>query len=164
MLKPIKYVFAFIITALVSQGIFSQEPGFEEALYLAKSENKKVIVDIYTDWCGWCKKMDKDVYENKSIKKITDKSFVIVKLDAEGTDKIKYNGTEYTEAGLALFFEAQGYPTTVFLEPDGKLIEYKYNNNTMKNLPGYFKADEFKKMLKFIRDEKYNDTDLSKIF
>ena len=163
MLKSIKYLVSFFIIALVSQSAQSQELTFEGALEKAKSENKKVIVDIYTDWCGWCKKMDKDVYENKSIKKITDKSFVIYKLDAEGSDKIKYNGTEYSETDLALFFEAQGYPTTVFLEPDGKIIEYKYNNYTMKNLPGYFKADEFKKMLKFIRDGKYKDTDLSTI-
>ncbi|HJY62843.1 MAG TPA: hypothetical protein VJ455_01700, partial [Ignavibacteria bacterium] len=74
-----------------------------------------------------------------------------------------YNGTEYTETDLALYFEAQGYPTTVFLEPEGKVIEYKYNNYIMKNLPGYFKADEFKKMLKYIRDGKYKNTDLSTI-
>ena len=148
----------------MSGSAYSQRSSFEKALEEAESDDKKIIVDIYTDWCGWCKKMDKDVYENKKIKKIIDKSFIVVKLDAEGTGKIKYNGTEFTETGLALYFEASGYPTTVFLEPDGEVIEYKYKNNTMKNLPGYFNADEFKKMLIFIRDGKYKDSDLSKIF
>jgi len=160
----INKIIGIIIIFFACGNLISQELSFKDALEKADSEDKKIIVDIYTDWCGWCKKMDRDVYGNNKIKKIVEKSFVLVKLDAEGTGKIKYNGSEYTETELALFFEASGYPTTVFLEPDGKLIEYKYNNYGMKNLPGYFNADEFRKMLKFIRDEKYKDTDLNKIF
>ena len=161
-----KYILisAILITAIFNLSVQSQELTFDESIKKAGSENKKVIVDIYTDWCGWCKKMDRDVYESKPVKKITNKSFVIIKLDAEGSNKINYNGIEYTETGLALYFEAQGYPTTVFLEPDGSVIEYKYNNYAMRNIPGYMRANEFKKVLKFIRDEKYKDTDLSKIF
>jgi thioredoxin-related protein len=154
-----------VIAAFLAGGILnSQELTFEQALEKAKAENKKVIVDVYTDWCGWCKKMDRDVYENKSIKKITNKSFIIFKLDAEGNDSIKYNGAGFTETDLAAYFEAQGYPTTVFLEPGGKIIEYKYQNQVMRNIPGYLDAANFKKMLKFVRDEKYKDTDLSTIF
>jgi thioredoxin-related protein len=160
----LKYFTVYFVFALIGQAVISQVLSFEEALEEADSEDKKIIVDIYTDWCGWCKKMDRDVYENKKVKKIIDKSFVVVKLDAEGMNKIKYNGNVYTETDLAVYFEASGYPTTVFLEPDGKIIEYKYNSYSMKNLPGYFNAEEFRKMLKYIRDNKYKDTDLSTIF
>ena len=157
-------ILSVIIIVFACGNLFSQELTFEAALEKADREDKKIIVDIFTDWCGWCKKMDKDVYENKKIKKIIEKSFIVVKLDAEGMNKIKYNGKEYTETELAVYFEASGYPTTVFLEPDGKVIEYKYKDYVMRNLPGYFNAEEFKIMLKFIRDGKYKDTDLSKIF
>jgi thioredoxin-related protein len=137
--------------------------SFEDALKKAKSEDKRVIVDVYTDWCGWCKKMDAEAYSNKEIKKIVEDNFIFVKLNAEGTSKIKYNGKDYTETELATYFEVTGYPTTIFLEPDGKLIEFKYDSMTMKSVPGYFKTDEFKKILNYFKDGKYKDVDLSKI-
>jgi thioredoxin-related protein len=51
----------------------------------------------------------------------------------------------------------------VFLNSDGSVIEFKYDNFVMNNLPGYYTADEFKKVLEFIKDEKYLDTDLSTV-
>lgn len=137
--------------------------AFEDALSKAKSENKILIVDVYTDWCGWCKKMDKEAYSNKDVKDMIAESFIFVKLNAEGTDKIKYNGKTYTETELAAYFEVTGYPTTVFIEPDGKQIEFNYDRSKMKNIPGYFKTDEFKKILQYFKDKKYKDTDLSTI-
>ncbi len=147
---------------LTSIASFSQNL-FEDALKIAKSENKRVVVDVYTDWCGWCKKMDGEAYSNKDVKNILADNFVFVKLNAEGTGKIKYYGKEYTETELASFFEVTGFPTTVFLEPDGSLIEFKYDKMTMKSVPGYFKTDEFKKILNYFKDGKYKDIDLSKI-
>jgi len=153
-------IFFFVISA---GSVSFAELTFEEALAKAKSENKKLIVDIYTDWCGWCVKMDKDVYGNAEIKKIVEENFIFVKLDAESKNKHTYSGKQYTEEELAAGFEATGYPTTVFLEPDGKLIEFNYDKSRLKNIPGYFKAGEFKKILEFIRDGKYKDTDLSTV-
>ncbi|CUT04904.1 DUF255 domain-containing protein, partial [Candidatus Kryptobacter tengchongensis] len=42
--------------------------SFSDGLKLAKSENKKVLIDVYTDWCEWCKKMDEEVYTNSTVK------------------------------------------------------------------------------------------------
>lgn len=148
---------------LLTGSIASAQNVFEDALAQAKSENKILIVDVYTDWCGWCKKMDKEAYSNKDVKDLIAESFVFVKLNAEGTGKIKYNAKTYTETELASYFEVTGYPTTVFIEPDGKQIEFKYDNSKMKNIPGYFKTDEFKKILQYFKDKKYKDTDLSTI-
>jgi len=160
----IRILTVFVLFLLMCAGSFSfAQLSFDEALVKAKSENKKLIVDIYTDWCGWCVKMDKDVYGNSEIKKIVEEKFIFVKLDAESKKKHTYSGKQYTEEELAAGFEATGYPTTVFLEPDGKLIEFNYDKSRMKNIPGYFKAGEFKKILEFIRDEKYKDTDLSTV-
>jgi len=163
MFKTVKILILLAIIALMSKGSFAQTHAFEQALKNAKEDDKKIIVDVYTDWCGWCKKMDAESYGNKDIKEIIEDDFIYVKLNAEGMEKIKYRGKEYTETDLAIYFEATGYPTTVFLEPNGKIIEYEYNKIKMINLPGYFKPKEFKKMLNYIRDEKYKDTDLSKI-
>ena len=136
---------------------------FEDALKKAKKEDKRVIVDVYTDWCGWCVKMDEEAYSNKEVKKLLKENFIFIKLNAEGTGKIKYKNKEYTETELATYFEVSGYPTTIFLEPDGKLIEFLYDKTKMKNIPGYFKTDEFIKILEYIKDGDYEDTDLSKI-
>ncbi|RPI17869.1 MAG: DUF255 domain-containing protein [Ignavibacteriae bacterium] len=162
-LKPVQLLFALMIVFFVSGNIYAQTGNFEDALKLAKEKNKKVIVDIYTDWCGWCVKMDKDAYGNNEIKQIIDDNFVMVKLDAESLNKIHYQGKSYTGEELAVKFEASGYPTTVFLSPDGDIIEYNYDKYKMKNLPGYFGAKEFKIVLEYIRDDKYKDTDLSSI-
>jgi thioredoxin-related protein len=150
----------FVLSGTV---VFAQNLRFDEALKTAKNENKKVIVDVYTDWCGWCRKMDKEAYSNSEIKKIIKDNFVVVKLDAEGSGKNKYNGKSYTDAALAEYFQVSGYPTTVFLDSKGKVIEFVYDKYRMNNLPGYYPADDFKKVLEYIRDEKYKDTDLSTI-
>jgi thioredoxin-related protein len=155
------YLLILVVIAGMNNIIYSQL-SFEDALAKAKTENKRVIVDVYTDWCSWCKKMDKDVYGNSEIKKIVKKNFVFVKLNAESSETINYIGRKYTGEELALYFEATGYPTTVFLEPDGSIIKFKYDSVTMKNIPGYFKKDEFKKILNFFKDGKYKDSDLSK--
>jgi len=152
-----------IVLGLNSGNIIAQKLSFDEAVKKAKKENKKVVVDVYTDWCGWCKKMDKNVYGNSDIKNIIEDSFVFVKLDAEGSGKNTYEGKAYTDGELAAYFQVSGYPTTVFLEPDGKIIEFNYDKFQMNNLPGYYPADDFKKVLEYIRDGKYKDTDLSTI-
>ena len=163
--RRIKYSFPAVLIALFAlSGTSFSQISFNDALAKAKLQNKKVIVDIYTDWCGWCKKMDADVYGNSKIKKIMKKSFVLVKLDAESLKELTYDGKQYSEMDLAVLFEATGYPTTVFLDSDGKLIEFKYDKTNMKNIPGYLEAADFVKLLKYIRDEKYKDTDLSTIF
>ena len=160
-----KFNLLYLIASFIAfSGIVHSQITLNDALVKAKKNNKKIIVDIYTDWCGWCKKMDADVYDNEKVKKIIKKSFVFAKLDAESLAEVTYNNMKYTEQDIALYFEANGYPTTVFLEPDGKVIEFKYDKTVMKNLPGYFGADDFRKMLNFIKNEKYKDTDLSTIF
>jgi thioredoxin-related protein len=146
-----------------SQAIYSQQLSFDEALKTAKKEHKKVIVDIYTDWCGWCKKMDREAYSDAGIQKIINDNFIYVKLNAEGSGVNNYNGKSYTDGELAEYFQVTGYPTTVFLDSKGKIIEFDYDKTRMSNLPGYYEIKDFKKILEYIRDEKYKNTDLSTI-
>lgn len=161
MIFDAKKAYLLIIAALFSVQTAYSQLSFNDALTKAKDENKRVIVDVYTDWCGWCKKMEAEAYKDSDVKKIIEENFVFVKLNAEGTGKVTYNGKQYSEQDLATLFEVTGYPTTVFLEPDGKQIEYKYDSMKMGNLPGYFKTDEFKKILQYFRDGKYKESDLS---
>ena len=138
--------------------------SFEEALQSASDQNKILIVDVYTDWCGWCKKMDKDTYANSGVKKMLYKDFICVKLDAEGSESNKYKGKTYTSSELAAFFGITAYPTTVFLKPDGTIIGFNYNKSKMTALPGYYGASDFKKILEYFKNEDYLSVDMSTIF
>jgi len=157
-------IFVFLLALIFSsQAVYSQRLSFDDALKAAKKEHKKIIVDIYTDWCGWCKKMDREAYSDTEIKEIIKDDFIYVKLNAEGNRVNNYNGKSYTDGELAEYFQVTGYPTTVFLDSKGKVIEFNYNKYRMNNLPGYYETNEFKKVLEYIRDDKYKTTDLSTI-
>lgn len=90
--------------------------SFEELNRLQKSEPRKVVIDVYTDWCGWCKVMDKNTFQNASIAKYTNKKFYCVKLNAESADKLLYQGDVLSNAELASKWGIYSYPTTVYLD------------------------------------------------
>ena len=95
---------------------------------LAQSENKPILIDFYTEWCGWCKKLDKDTYQNGRVIAQAE-AFVCVKIDAEKNQQ------------LAREFNVRGFPSTAFLQPDGSLIEV---------VPGYLPPDNFLELLERI--------------
>lgn len=162
-----KITVTFIVAALIAVGAFTviDRPGsaaepqstsgklqwlsFEEGVALAKQENKKLLIDVYTDWCGWCKKMDKEVYANEQIKILLGKNFVVVKLNAESKKELTYNGNKVSEMQFARGAGVTGYPTTIFIDSDAKPITL---------LPGYVEIKEFAKILTYIGDDHYKTT------
>jgi len=162
--RSILVISAIIILIPVLGGsAFSQSMSFEDALKSASDQNKKVIVDVYTDWCHWCKKLDAEAYSDDGVKQVISDNFILVKLNAESSSMVTYNGKEMKCSDLAALFKVRGYPTTVFLQPDGSIIDFKYNSTSMNNVPGWLKTSDFKKLLEYMRDDKYKDTDLSSI-
>jgi thiol:disulfide interchange protein len=95
------------------------------SLSLAKHAQKLVLIDFYTDWCGWCKRLDRDVYANARIAQFVDSQFVPLKLNAED------NGEGQA---FAKKLEIRGYPCTVVLDSNGKVKGMFY---------GYRKPAEF---------------------
>lgn len=137
---------AFLLAALLfaARAADTTKPSwksFDEGIKEAHSSNKIVLVDVYTGWCGWCKRMDKDVYSNRRVVDLLADRFVAVKLDAESSRKLTYKGQESTEMGLAQGFGVDGYPATIFLEPSGEGITL---------VPGYIPADSFAPILEYI--------------
>ena len=121
--------------------------SFDEAVTLAKQENKKILVDVYTDWCGWCKKMDKEVYANSSVAGVLSSSFITVKLNAESSSRsLTFRGRTLTEEQFAASAGVTGYPTTIFLDESA---------NPITVLPGYVPAERFVPILKYIGDNHY---------
>ena len=98
MKKQILLLFAVVLLApgsLIAQDAKVKWISIEEAEKLNKQEPRKIMVDVYTDWCGWCKKMDKETFSHPVIAEYINKNYYAVKLDAEGKDEITFSGTTY---------------------------------------------------------------------
>lgn len=96
------------------QGIlwYNMTEGYEKA----KKEKKILVVDVYTDWCGWCKVMDRETYENPSVVKKMKKYFVAVKFNPEINATYTVNGQTLNSDQLARYLNKggriPGYPMT----------------------------------------------------
>ncbi|NMM50035.1 thioredoxin family protein [Marinigracilibium pacificum] len=104
-------------------------------------EPRKIFFDVYTDWCGWCKVMDRDTFSDQKVIDFVNENYYAVKLDAESQENFNFMGQMASGVGLARSFRVNSYPTIVFM--DEKMT-------TVYPVPGFRKADEFVKILKKI--------------
>lgn len=127
-----------------------------------KKEPRKVVVDLYTDWCGWCKRMDKNTFQHPEIAKYINEHFYAVKFDAETKDDIQFKGetfkwqpgsrkgTNQLTYKLILGDNPKsnriGYPTIAFL--DEKL-------NRIDAYSGYKDASKFDGLMRFVKEGHY---------
>ncbi|HET8859052.1 thioredoxin family protein [Marivirga sp.] len=112
-----------------------------EAYKLNQKEPRKIFVDVYTNWCGWCKKMDKDTFSDPEVVDIVNEKFYAVKLNAESTEPITMAGDTTTAQIIARSMGVTGYPTIVYIKEDFK---------TIQSVPGYQNAQKFKNTLEKI--------------
>ena len=110
----------------------------------AKATGRPILVDVYTDWCGWCKRMDRDVYSRADVREYLARKFVTIKLDAESSDLATFEDRTMTLGAIAQRFKVSGYPTTIFLRASGEHLV---------NVPGYVPAERFLLMLEYIGDD-----------
>jgi thioredoxin-related protein len=123
---------------------------YEQAVALAKKNPRPIFVDVYTDWCGWCKVMDKNTFNHPEISNYLNKKFYPVKLNAESSEMTVYQGQTLTNSQLASsIFKVSSYPTTVYLEA---------NERVLQPLPGYLNPNQFNPIIHFIGDGIYKTT------
>jgi thioredoxin-related protein len=145
MIRSLRSALLVLASSLVLPAIaHAQEIKWREwnaGMREAAASNRPVLVDVYTDWCTWCKRMDKDVYSRPDVREYLSKRYVTVKLNAERGDAANYEGKSYTSRTLASRFRVTGYPTTVFLRSAGDHIA---------NVPGYVPPDRFLLLLQYV--------------
>ena len=94
--------------------------GFNEGYALAKKSKKIMLIDTYTEWCGWCKRMDRDTYAKSEIAELINKDFVAIKFNPEVAASYTFEGKTYGGnqlAGVISDNQINGFPTTIFLQP-----------------------------------------------
>lgn len=123
--------------------------SIEEAYAKMKKEPRKILIDVYTDWCGWCKVMDRETFKDKAVVEYINKKYYAVKFDAEQKATITLGDKKFLSQGrthelaLALTNNQPSYPTTIFLDDNFQMIQ---------PLAGYIKAKEFHEIITFIGD------------
>ena len=129
---------------------------WEEAVALQKTAPRKIMVDIYTDWCHWCKVMDKKTFEEKDIADYLNTHFYPVKLNAEQKADIIYDGNtfKYVKAGR------RGVHTLAYSLLDGKMSypSIVFLNEKMERVmisAGFKKPDAFKTELTYLAEDHY---------
>lgn len=128
----------------------------EEAL---KTEKRKIFVDVYTDWCGWCKQMDKTTFKDKEIISYINDNFYAVKFNAEQKETITLDGKKYkfiksgkrgyNQLAADLLKGRLSYPSIVFLNDDLSLIQ---------PIPGYLDAQKMEVIATYFADNNHKKT------
>ncbi len=147
-----KVITTIVLCLSIAHSGFSQvnfeSITFDEALAKAKKENKKVFVDVYTVWCGPCRRMDQRVFSNKKVGERIAKDYVAIKIENEKSP----------DKGKMLQYKIKGYPTMLVLNPEGKELGRIYGSRTLdgfhKELDNFLPEEErpLFKALKAMKD------------
>lgn len=158
-----------VLSILLSINVFSQKQSdekaksikwysFEDAIKLNKEfPKKKIFVDVYTEWCGWCKKMDATTFSNPEIIEYMNANFYAVKLDAERKDSLIIDdklfvnpnptGNRSTHQIAEMLLNGRmSYPSYVFLDEMSRPITV---------VPGYVEASSFEPILHYFAENEY---------
>ncbi len=157
------HILALLLALFIPNNVVESPPNetiqwmtFEEAVAANQTTQKKFLVDVYTDWCGWCKVMDRKTFTNPEIVSYINEHFYAVKLNAEQRETIHFNDVDFVwhdsgrngihELAYSLLDGEMSYPAFVFLTEDFKRIRIA---------KGFKQADGFMKDLTFAAEEKF---------
>ncbi|MFC2101813.1 thioredoxin family protein [Bacteroidota bacterium] len=133
--------------------------SFEQAYELNKKHPKKIFIDMYTDWCGWCKRMDATTFSDPVIADYMNKNFYNVKMDAERKDTVVIDGNTFVnpnptgkrsshQLAIELLRGKMSYPSFIFLNEKSQLLTV---------VPGYQQAKDFEPILHYFGEDAFTD-------
>lgn len=158
MMKKLIYLMLFFVGITLNST--AQEINWitiEEAVALQKKTPKKIIMDVYTTWCGPCKQLDKLTFHNKNVVNYINQNYYAVKFNGEGNKEINYMGKVFknpyykpedafrrnTAHEFARYLQISAYPTIVFFD------EY---SNVITPLKGYQNPSQLELYLKMFKN------------
>jgi len=148
---------------LMTEAAHAQTPiewlSWEEAASRSQKANKKFLVDVYTDWCGWCRKMDANTFGQEEIAKYVNEHFYAIKLNAGSREDILWKGKTYRYISdgkrgyhqlAAEIMQGQlSYPTIVFMNENMEVIQ---------PIPGYQDPERFELIISYFAGNHYQTT------
>lgn len=166
MINMRKFLFAGLaitgLLLLTSLKAVAQEAGavqwltFEEAVEKSKTEKRKIFIDVYTDWCGWCKVMDKKTFSEPAVAKLLNEKYYPVKFNAEQREDVTFRGTTFRfvpygskgthQLAASLLQNQLSYPSVVFLNEDFAIMHIQ---------KGYTQAPDFHKLADYYSADYY---------
>ena len=159
-----KFLYIFVLITITGINVSAQQKEaenvkwytIEEALKLNAGAPRKILIDVYTDWCGYCKVMDAQTFANPVIARYINKNFYAVKFDAESSSPVNFGGYTFVNQGsgnsrksthqFTAALGVSGYPTIVYLTGDLKMIG---------PVAGFYPPEKIEPLLHFIVEEKY---------
>lgn len=126
----------------------------DDASIKIKEQSKPVLIDLYTDWCYWCKVMDKKTYTNSKVIAYINEHFYSVKLNAETKDNITWKDKTYlynsnykiNDFSLFVTYGRASFPTTVIIAD---------NESAPIPIAGYLQPKELEPILKYFGEGAY---------
>ncbi len=139
--------------------------SLEEAMAAQEKEPRNIMIDMYTYWCGPCRLLDKNTFQNTDVAAFVNKNYYAVKFNAEGNEVVSFKDQTFTNPGydpakakrrnsahqLAAYFRVQAYPTIIFLDEKGDLIapiKGYHNPNQLEVFLKFFATNDLKKVTK----------------
>lgn len=160
-----KTVFILLLAVLTSVNGIAQEINwvtFQEALELQKKTPKKIMMDVYTNWCGPCKMLDRNTFQKKEVADYVNEYYYAVKFNGEGNESVNYkektfSNPNYNPANanrrnsahdLARYLQISAYPTIVFFDDKGEVIA---------PIRGYQKPSQLELYLKMFKNDDHKN-------
>jgi thioredoxin-related protein len=162
--NDMKHLLLIAATLVLSSALFAQTSKvnwmtIEEATAAQKKEPRKILIDVYTTWCGPCKMMDSNTFTNADVVSFINKNFYAVKFNAESGTDVQFKGTTYKNPsfdpnargrnGVHEFSRAlrvSAYPTIVYLDENLEMIA---------PIKGYQSPQQIELYLKFFSSNTY---------